>query len=292
VSILQSLHDIQEIPSLPVIVLQIRRLVESDSSDAKALSDIIEHDPALASKILHVANSVYFTPANQRISSLQNAVIRLGYDTVRSIAMAIGLIKQFSPDSSVLNHTTFWRHSVAAAYLAREVAANATGPHVVDLKDAPFTCGLLHDIGIIIYEQFLHEKFLEVVYHGRAHGLSFLAAEREISEKENHAMVGGVLLEMWKLESSVVSAVRYHHAPHKAPESHRFLASVVSLTEHILCNSRIGSIEGPIEGEMEETLQYLGIEPGLSQTLLVAAEERIARHSATVAHVAVNRRGT
>ena len=283
---LQNLMKIEEIPSLPIIVVQIRKIIESGSSDAKELADIIEHDPALAAKVLHTVNSAFFTPVNSRISSIQNAVVRLGFKTVENIALAIGLIRMFPQGSDILNHTMFWRHCVAAAYLAQEIAGHSTHPARMNLKDLPFTCGLLHDIGIILYDQFMHEIFMEIVYHSRMRGIPFHQAEAEIVKNETHNFIGGALLEMWKLEPAVVNAVRFHHAPHKAPELHRLIASVVYVAEYILCNTRIGSIEGKIDDDATETFSFIGLNPAIRQSLLANAEDRIARHSSAVAHVA------
>jgi HD-like signal output (HDOD) protein len=286
-SILHDLIAINEIPSLPLMVVQIRKVIESGSSDARELAAVIEHDPALAAKVLHTVNSVYFSPGMGRISSIQNAVVRLGFKTVESIALAIGLIRMFPQSSDTLNHTMFWRHCVSAAYLAQEIAKNATHPSAASINDLPFTCGLLHDIGIILYDQFMHEKFLEIVYHGRMRSIPFHAAEPEIVQNETHGFVGGALLELWKLESAVVSAVRFHHSPQKAPEAHRFISSVVYLTEYILCNTRIGSIEGKIDDDVSPCFDFLGIDASARHSLLTTAEANISRHCTTLAHVAV-----
>jgi HD-like signal output (HDOD) protein len=286
-SILQNLFKINEIPSLPMIVVQIRKVIESGSSDARELAVIIEHDPALAAKVLHTVNSAFFSPGKGRISSIQNAVVRLGFNTVERIALAIGLIKMFPQGSDALNHVMFWRHCVSAAYLAQEIAQNATHPMAPRVRDLPFTCGLLHDLGIILYDQYLHEKFLEIVYHGRMRGIPFHQAESEIVGNETHSFIGGALLELWKLESGVVSAVRFHHSPQKAPEAHRFISSVLYLTEYILCNTRIGSIEGKFDDNVSSLFTYIGIDSSTKQSLLVNAETSISRHSTTLAHVAV-----
>jgi HD-like signal output (HDOD) protein len=285
--VLQSLLKIEELPSLPMIVVQIRRVIESGSSDARELATIIEHDPALAAKVLHTVNSAFFSPGKGRISSIQNAVVRLGFKTVESIALAIGLIKMFPQGSDVLNHTMFWRHCVSAAYLAQEIAMNASHPAAAATNDLPFTCGLLHDIGILLYDQYLHEKFLEIVYHGKMRGIPFHQAESEIVHNETHGFVGGALLELWRLENAVVSAVRFHHSPQKAPEAHRFLTSVIYLTEYILCTTRIGSIEGKIDDDASPVFAFVGIDSSTKQSLLINAETNISRHSTTLAHVAV-----
>ncbi|MBN1127792.1 MAG: HDOD domain-containing protein [Chitinispirillaceae bacterium] len=285
-SVLQNLFKINEIPSLPTIVVQIRKVIESGSSDARELAGIIEHDPALAAKVLHTVNSAFFSPGKGRISSIQNAVVRLGFNTVERIALAIGLIKMFPQGSDALNHIMFWRHCVSAAYLAQEITRNATHPAAAKAGDLPFTCGLLHDLGIILYDQYLHEQFLEIVYHGRMRGIPFHLAEAEIAGNETHGFIGGALLELWKLESSVVSAVRFHHAPQKAPEAHRFISSVIHLTEYILCNTRIGSIEGKIDDDVSPLFSFVGIDASAKQQLLINVETSISRHSTTLAHVA------
>jgi putative nucleotidyltransferase with HDIG domain len=284
VNILQVLPTIQNLPSLPAVVLQVHKMLESNNTDAHEMDDLIAHDPPLASMVLKTANSVFYLPANQRISSVQNAIVRLGLNTVSKIALAIDLIRHFPGSTFSMDHALFWRHCVAAAYLAEEISSHVplAAPGI---KERAFTAGLLHDIGLIIYDQFFHDQYGRIKNIASQKKISYLAAENELAGSETHAMVGGAMLELWKLDSAVVSAIRYHHNPQKAPETYSVLSSVAFLCEYMLCNSSIGSIEGTMEGDADEEFFRLGIDPETRQFLLINAQNSIAAHSVAVTRV-------
>ena len=273
-------------PTLPTVVFQVMELVQSQESDAKRLAEIIEHDPSLSAKILRSANSVFFAPVSQRISSVQLAVARLGFDAVKNLALAIGLIRNFPQRTGSLNHVAFWRHSVAVAYLSELIAQKASSLSPDINKHEFFISGLLHDIGILAYDQYFHDRFASVMAGALQEGKSYIEAEKDLAGKETHGFLGGALLELWRLNSRVVSAVRYHHAPSEGPGSHIQETSVVYLAEHIFCNSRIASFEGAMPESADEVYKTIGLTPDSRTGILQQAETEVAKHSALIAQEA------
>ena len=277
-SLIQRLSEIQNLPTLPEIVLRIQRLVMSEEGDATLLSRIIEQDPSLSAKILKVANSSYYCSTSGKITSISNAITRVGFNEVGHIALAVNLVRQFSHRSNVMDYKAFWKHSLTAAYLCSLIAeANHCGLFTSGDRHMLFLAGLLHDIGILVYDQFFHAEFEDIIREAVDGEVSFLFAEKNRVPNEMHGMIGGVLLNLWKIDHLIVSAVRFHHAPDNATESVRRYAMVTYLAEFFLCNSVIGSFEGTMEScpydifaELNVTNEEIG---GLYQKALLEVEQ-------------------
>lgn len=260
-NILQRLSEIHELPTLAEITLRIQTIVTSDDGDANALARIIEQDPALSAKILKIANSSFYGIVGPRISNVKYAITRIGFNEVGHIALAVSIIKKFSRHSSVLDHKQFWRHSLTAGYLANAVADASGIEFTPRMRHALFLAGLLHDIGILIYDQFFHEEFEIIIDHALKCETSYLEAEQAAAPRETHSLLGSALLELWRLDAPVISGVRFHHAVDRAPEKDRPIAAAAYLAEYLLCNSGLGSFEGLINQGNKSILEYLQIRP-------------------------------
>jgi HD-like signal output (HDOD) protein len=276
-AILSRLSTIKELPTVPETILKVQSLVASDTGDATALAHIIEEDPALASKILKVANSSYYTSLNKRISSVKIAVARLGFHEVWNISMAMSLIKHFSNRKSSLGYLAFWKHSIDAAYLMQTIIGSLSAGYGDIEKQDLFLAGLFHDIGILVLDQFFPETFEKIMELSLSNEVAFLSAERSVVGKETHPMIGGALLEIWKMRPTVIEAVRAHHSPGKSPENFKKYSVPLSIVEYVLCNGRIGSFEGALAEEHRESWASFGVTPDSLQQFFASADHQSAK---------------
>jgi HD-like signal output (HDOD) protein len=283
-NILQRINEINELPTLPEVLFKVQELVNSDEGNAATLARITEQDPSLATKILKVANSSYFGPVNQRISSLPLAIARIGFNEVRNIVTAISCIKKFSKRSNLLDYKAFWRHSLTAAYLTKIVADTAKVNYAAQERQFFFLAGLLHDIGILILDQFFHTEFGEILDYAMKKECSFLTAEGAVIGKESHQFIGSAVLEMWKIDPVVISGVRFHHhGLDKVPEFHRTIAQISYSAEYILCNCGLGSFEGTT-GEFDKGLMdAFRFAPDVITGLFKSAEAQMEKSDIVVA---------
>jgi len=172
----------------------------------------------------------------------------------------------------MIGYVGFWRHSLTAAGLTTIIADVMNDEGLQEYRQDLFLAGLLHDIGILIYDQFFHEEFTEIINCSLNEEKTYLIAENIISPKETHGFIGGALLEIWKLALPIIVSVRNHHTPQKAPENLRKIVSIVSLAEYILCNGRVGSFEGTFEEIDESVWELTGISPNDIESLFLKAE--------------------
>jgi HD-like signal output (HDOD) protein len=281
-SFVQRLYRIAELPALPEVVLEIQQLIGSNTADARKVAHIIEQDVSLAAKVLKVANSAYYGPV-QRTSSVQLAIAQIGFNEVCNIVTTVSLISQFPAKSTVLNYRQFWRHSLSSAYLAQNIGAMSESRFSVEERQFLFLAGLLHDVGILVYDQFFHPEFKSMVDEAIRNGQTFLESEQAHAGKQSHPWVGSALLELWKLAIPIISGVRFHHEPDKAPEKLKHLASAVFLAEYVLCSFRPDVFEGRIEEIPADVWEKAGLLPDSLPLLYENAEQQVARSDTILA---------
>lgn len=273
-NLIQRLSEIQELPTLPEVALRIRALIVSEEGNAKMLARIIEHDPSLSAKILKVANSAFYCTPNKKITSVKLAITRIGFNQIGHIAMAVSLIREFSRKSDILDYHQFWKHSLSAAFLTQIIPETE---NVIEPNHALFLSGLFHDIGILIFDQFFHNQFEQIINYAMEKEISYLEAEKDIFPNETHAVLGSALMEMWKIDSSVVNSVRFHHTPEKAPVNLQESIWATYLAEYILCNSGLGSFEGMFQNGNKDVIGTLHLTTDMICSYLKLAEDEIER---------------
>ena len=200
---------IDELPTLPAMLPKLLNLMEGNSASASDVTDVISHDPALASKILKVANSAYYG-FSQKITSLEKVVPLLGFNMVRSLALSISIINNLPSGNKLphFSHEGLWLHSLAVAILMQEFRKKAEKE---DERDYLFVVGLLHDIGKIILNHFFSELFQKALEDVKSHedtGL-YMAECRVIGL--DHGQVGAMLLARWRLPASITNPIDVHH---------------------------------------------------------------------------------
>jgi HD-like signal output (HDOD) protein len=241
--ILREIVRVDDLPTIPESMLEVQRLANAESADAKALAKVIKRDPTLAARLLRIANSAFYGPRSKPISSIQFAITRLGFQEVARLALASSVIEQFALTFNTIDYYAFWRHSLAAAQLAQTICERDATPFRLE-PSAAYMAGLLHDIGLLVYDRYYPRIFDEIANHSLLTTQSYLMAEQELLGKEAHCFVGGALMEVWKLEAAAVAAVRYHHLPEKAPNRFQGMAHILAVAEYELANHELGCIEG------------------------------------------------
>src|SRR6187549_3386357 len=142
-----AIREISHIATLPEITLKIIQLVESPTSTAQDLHKVINNDPALCSRILKVVNSAFYGLPGQ-IGSINRAIVLLGLNAVKNIAIAASLAKLFRGGDLTPNFSakSLWTHSVITAATAK-MLSDRIG---LSVSDEAFLSGLMHDIGIMV----------------------------------------------------------------------------------------------------------------------------------------------
>lgn len=209
--IIEILERAPEILTLPSVVNDILDIVSKKNSSASDLTNIIESDPALTTRILAVANSAYYGFV-KKISTISHAVVVLGFHEIQNIALSMSVVQLFDRKGSEFSEN-LWRHSFAVGVGTRMIAQYLS--RKIDGKY--FVSGLLHDVGKIFLSQYLPELFGKLLsaMDEKGNNYSYHALEERIFGI-THTKVGEILLTTWMFPPDIVNAVASHHAPSKA----------------------------------------------------------------------------
>ncbi|MCC6320951.1 MAG: HDOD domain-containing protein [Phycisphaerales bacterium] len=229
-----AIREISHIATLPEITLKIIELVESPTSTAQDLHKVIANDPALCSRILKVVNSAFYGLPGQ-IGSINRAIVLLGLNAVKNIAIAASLAKLFRGGSLTPEFSAkdLWSHSIATA-AACKMTADAMK---LGLSDEAFLAGLIHDIGIIVEIQYDRHKLIETLGRVTVDGngaptVNMLDVEAEVFGA-NHQDFGQGLCDKWKFPRSFALVTGFHHRPLELANEQRTLVTIVSVADRI-----------------------------------------------------------
>jgi len=209
-----------DLPLLPGVAMEVTNVANQESTDSRAIAELLRKDQAMAAHVLRVVSSPVYSGRTQ-IVSLQQAVARLGVQKIREIALAIAFrVGVFKLKGFEQHITSMFQHSVAAAMFAQEVARTTRR----NVEDA-FMCGLLHDVGrpVILQAlvQILAEQKLQVAPAGVVEACG-----------ELHAEVGGTLADSWGLPEAVEMSIRHHHNG-SPPDAHVNSVRITGLADEM-----------------------------------------------------------
>ncbi len=203
-----------DLPAAPATVLSVMKEADSPAGSAKTVADVLGQDPALAVKVLRLANSAYYGLSRQ-VMDIPDAVVVLGMRAVRNLCLLASSYSWMTKPLTGygLGPKDLWRHSFATA-VGSSMAAERSGACT---PDQAFAAGLLHDLGKVV---------LNVWFEAKIGGMMELALQLDapIEEVErrtlgfDHAEVGALLAEYWNLPKPLVAALRYHHEPSECAE--------------------------------------------------------------------------
>ena len=228
-------RQVRDLPALPAAVVRVMQLTDDPKAGMADVARELGSDQSLAVRVLRLANSAFYG-SSRRISSVSEAVITLGMRTTRNLVMATSCQEMLEQGVTgyALPRGALWRHSLACASAAQALAQRAR----YRATEEAFVAGLLHDIGKVVLDTYLKEQFAHVFIRAVGGKLTFAEAEQEVLGFD-HAEAGARLLERWNLPASLVTAVRWHHAPLEDPSS-SLLPCLVHVADAICLTLGIG----------------------------------------------------
>jgi HD-like signal output (HDOD) protein len=197
-------------PSLPTSVTKVLEICNNPQTSPTDLNHVISLDPVLVGRVLKLINSAYYG-IGQPVTSLARAIIMLGINTVKNLALSTAVMGRLNPKkkSMGLDLEGFWRHSLCVGVSAKFLAKKRG----IDSKmiEEYFTAGLLHDIGKIPLNAVLSKQYLVTVSNADRERKSLTLAEENVFGI-NHCEAGGIIASAWKLDGAIGDAIKYHHS--------------------------------------------------------------------------------
>lgn len=207
----QMLAGLRQLPIMPAVVQEVIASFDQPAVDVPTLAKKIAEDGGLTTKVLRLANSAFYGVPGQ-VGSIEEAVMLLGFASIRSLVVAAALQHAFpATEGGMLDREGFWHRSIRMANCARVVAKRAKRN-----REMAFVAGLLCDVGLVVLDMLLPEKLAEAQARARSSGADLLQAEREASGVD-HIAVGADAARQWNFPAPLQDAIRYGWPSDSAP---------------------------------------------------------------------------
>jgi HD-like signal output (HDOD) protein len=227
---------VEDLPTLPRTVLRITELINDPRASAKDLARIITDDQVLTARLLKLVNSSFYG-FPQRIATVTDAILLIGFDAIRSLLLTTSVFDLF-PSRTVRSRRDqemLWDHSLGCAIGAKVIGGAVRHEKTEEL----FVAGLLHDIGKIVEMTLLPEDFAQIASRVSERRVLISSAEMEVLGC-THADIGRLLAERWNLPVKLVSTIAWHHTP-AAAGAFAAESSVVHLADILARALQLGS---------------------------------------------------
>jgi putative nucleotidyltransferase with HDIG domain len=230
------LDQTTDLPSPPFVIARVLSVGREDEQSVESLAAAIEVDQAFSVKVLRVANSAFYGQT-QRVYTVRDAILLIGYEAVTSLAIAAAAVNGVWVESELFDRKRFWIHSLSCGLFAEVIARRQKHPK----PDAVFTLGVLHDIGRVIMIQTQPELYRRAIEVSRAQK-QYLWKSEEAVFGFQHADVGARLARKWNLPEGYAEAIQYHHGcDSDGPELR--LARIVALADALSHNAETAGNE-------------------------------------------------
>ena len=227
-----------DLPAIPEIINKLNILLNDPESTLKDIAEVVRTDSVLTARVVHIANSSYYSRGQMQISNLQMAVSRLGISQIKRLVYSFSVMKQFE-NIGLIDRKIFWKHSFTAAQIAQAIC-KVLGKCRRETEEA-YIAGLMHDIGIPVFVHIVpqaYESFLRMTVGDKSHDPEFSIYNEEMEAiGTSHAQIGAAYISYWwPVEDTIVNAVGNHHKSIDDPAL-GFLEKLV-ITADDFCHSR------------------------------------------------------
>jgi HD-like signal output (HDOD) protein/signal transduction histidine kinase len=273
-AVLESIHQpdqdirnrllIARLPAMPQILIKLLAHLQADDLGMPELAALVAKDAGMTGKILTVATSSAYH-RNSRQPNLEQAMVALGTDMIKTLVISDSVFQTFNsfPNSGATDLRAFWKNSLMAAVLAREVARRIDYAQ----PEEAYLAGLLHNVGRLAL---LATAPKEYAFNFTALDDEDLCAVEQRTLQITHAEAGAWLIERWQLDSFLADSVLYHHEPSERLEAAHPLIRIVRVA-HVL------SSHANDEALVDEARMLCGLDPDAPDELLGLAARQVEK---------------
>ena len=220
------IKTIDSLPQFPENITRLSRLLSDPDSKMSDIAMQISNDVTLTGELLKLVNSAAFALANP-CASIADAVKLVGLRGIKNLLYSIGSVTTFTNVSG--SKEELWTHAYRVAFYSYNMARNFCTSERSVIDDA-YICGLLHDMGKIIFETAHPDLLAKIMQICKGKGVSQDIFEKLISGV-NHGAIGAKIAERWNFPDVITNVIHYHHEPENAPKEVRRLTSLVYISD-------------------------------------------------------------
>jgi len=201
------LADLEGLRPFSDVARRVLDHVADPNFEVGRLQGIVEQDPALATKVLRLANSAAFRP-RERCATIKQAIMVLGSRTLSEVATSLSMMAMFADMSGIGRMVR--DHCASTGALVRTLAL-----HRANAEPSSYIEGLLHDFGKLLLIQAQPATYLRIHGNHLADADTIHLREREVLGYD-HAVLGAHILRKWGLPDPISKVVAWHHQPARA----------------------------------------------------------------------------
>jgi diguanylate cyclase (GGDEF)-like protein len=255
--IMQRLRTCTNFPTPPPVAMKVLQLAQNPDIDLGKVADAVSTDPAIAAKVMRIANSAMYARRRQS-ANLRQALITLGLNATLTLALSFTLVQALKKTSTGgFDFQAYWRRTVLSAAWGKLLASELGRRDSEEI----FLASLLQDLGMLVVFKLWPE-----VYEGIA---PFKIEHARICQHEqtcigtDHRAIGAALLGIWNMPANLVQAVLHSHDPSAAGvdgDAKPFVRAVAMSGE--LSDVWLGTRnDATLRRVGQQTHRYLGIQP-------------------------------
>lgn len=262
--LLDIIKDTKSLPTLPGIITKLNSLAANNKSTIQEMARIVSSDQVLSARVLRLVNSPSY--GFYRVSTITNALILLGVDVVKSLAISSSIFEIMEKGIVGL-----WEHSLGAGVAANIIARKLGLPEVEEIS----TAALLHDIGKVIIKIKCEEDYDQLTSWMHSHDRSMLEAERTLLGTD-HAEIGTFLARSWYLPEKLIEPISCHHDV-ASSTSHQMKTAVVHMADVLVKGSGFGYSGDDIVPPIQEAAwRKLDLSDELLKEIIEELEEKLS----------------
>jgi len=266
-------RDINRMPGMSITLTKVLQLCNNPLSSPNDVNRVISLDPVLTGKVLKLINSAYYSMP-EPVTSLTRAMIIMGMNTVKNLALGTAVLEQFGKKTGTdrcgaFSVDTFWIHSRGVGVTTKLLSVDS-GNSPQDAEEC-FIAGLLHDMGKIPLSRCFTEDYDRLI-SAATEGRTFVHPLEKENFSMDHAQVGKILSESWRLSPAIIASMALHHRPDEAEETIRPFVMKIHLAD-LFINRMMTT---PANEPTIDTLMANALEQaGLSRTYLEGLHQRV-----------------
>ena len=263
-----------DIASIRRILNKIIEVALDPHSNAIDLKNLIEADPPLTAKILRRANSAFYGMP-RKVSDILDAIMFIGFESVKELSISqavVDLSQNGEISQGRYSRNALWIHSVAVASCGKLIARRELRKNGNEV----YTAGLLHDIGLIVIDQFLRDDFLRLIREMEREHFEIWQAEGDTFHF-CHDEIGGLLLKEWNFPDNLSSAVLQSERPTESQIDELEETAVLHIAHYCCQERKLGYYEPMSRDALlyQRCLNKFGIEERAMEFIMDDVEEQI-----------------
>ncbi len=227
--------------AFPFSIAKIVQLTGSENSSASELANVIRSDASIATNIIKLSNSIFFSSRNREIKDVVDAIVRIGFNETKKIALGLTVMQLLDNNEKNFgfDRQKFWYHSLGTALIAEKLAKSINYPN----PSLAFLTGLLHEFAALLYDEFFGELFETLMEHTTKNRCTFVDSGLELIKLDQNDFMGE-MFKSWNMPKDLIVGLKEHTRfltiNESLPQEQSQLAKIVGFSDLLAKSANIG----------------------------------------------------